>query len=364
MNNLDNIAQTFQWAGQRYMAIMQPFAEKIFLGLVLIEIIITCIHFLVDQDEPTRLLAEFVKKSLALGFLYAMIVNAPAWFGAILQGFAQIGAQAAGLPSLSPTTAFNQGLALFQTIYRGFAALGWFHLTMAALIALIAGLIMFLSFALIAGQMLLALSEAYIGVGGGVLLLGFSGSRWTIKFAEGFVGWIAGVGIKLFFLYLLVGVGMTITAGWNSALTSWTTGDPSLPLTIAGGALIFMLLAWTIPNTAASIVGGAVSLNLSHAFEAAMAGYGLGRILTSQKTAGTESGATPEGGHSLGASLEAGDKAAANNHAGSPSTQPTVRIPASSNGVASPTPSGNQTAGAGRGSATQQAKHSAQTTLL
>ena len=36
MNNLDNIAQTFQWAGQRYMAIMQPFAEKIFFGLVLI----------------------------------------------------------------------------------------------------------------------------------------------------------------------------------------------------------------------------------------------------------------------------------------------------------------------------------------
>ena len=33
MNNLDNIGQTFQWAGQRYMAIMQPFAEKIFLGL-------------------------------------------------------------------------------------------------------------------------------------------------------------------------------------------------------------------------------------------------------------------------------------------------------------------------------------------
>jgi hypothetical protein len=34
--------------------------------------------------------------------------------------------------------------------------------------------VVFLSFALIAGQMLLALSEASIGVGGGVLILGFS----------------------------------------------------------------------------------------------------------------------------------------------------------------------------------------------
>ncbi len=50
MNNLDNIGQTFQWAGQRYMAIMQPFAEKIFLGLVLIEIIITCC-----TSSPTKM---------------------------------------------------------------------------------------------------------------------------------------------------------------------------------------------------------------------------------------------------------------------------------------------------------------------
>src|SRR6202022_2151550 len=187
-------------------------AEKIFIGLVLIEILITCIHFLADQDEPARLLAEFLKKALALGFLYALIVNAPIWFSAVIQGFQEIGGQAAGIPNLSPSTVFNNGLALFQTIYRGFASLGWFHLTMAALIALVAGLLMFLSFALIAGQMLLALAEAYVGVGGGVLLLGFSGSRWTIKFAEGFLGWITGVGIKLFFLFLLVGGGVIITA--------------------------------------------------------------------------------------------------------------------------------------------------------
>jgi type IV secretion system protein TrbL len=363
VTNLDNIAQTFQWAGQRYMAIMQPFAEKIFFGLVLIEIIITCVHFLADQEEPMRLLAEFLKKSLAFGFLYALIVNAPFWFSAILQGFAQIGGQAAGIPGLDPSGVFENGLALFQTIYRGFASLGWFHMTMAALIALIAGLIMFLSFALIAGQMVLAVSEAYVGIGGGVLLLGFSGSRWTIKFAEGFLGWLLGVAVKLFFLYLLVGVGLTITAGWNAALTGWTTADPTLPLTIAGGALIFMLLAWTIPNTAASVVGGAVSLNLNHAFEAATAGYGLGRILTSQNAAGAES-SSAHGGHSLGASLEAGDKAAANTGARAASTQPTAQLPSSRRAAASPGPSRNQTAGVGRDSATQLSKHSVQTSLL
>ena len=324
MTNLDNIAQTFQWAGQRYMAIMQPFAEKIFLSLVLIEIVITCVQFLTDQDEPMRLVAELLKKSLALGFLYAMIINAPAWFSAILQSFAQIGGRAAGIPGLDPSGVFDNGLAMFQTIYRGFASLGWFHLTMASLIALIAGLIMFLSFALIAGQMVLAVSEAYVGLGGGIVLLGFSGSRWTIKFGENFIGWIVGVSVKIFFLYLLVGVGLTITAGWNSALGGWTVADPTLPLTIAGGALIFLLLSWEIPNVAARIAGSSVSLNLAHAFEAGMAGYGLGRILKSRDSSDAQPAATP-----LAQNLEAGEKVAANN----PTL--TTRLPApqrSSNG--------------------------------
>ena len=89
-------------------------------------------------------------------------------------------------------------------------------------------------------------------------------------FSDGF----SASAVKLFFLYLLVGVGMTITAGWNAALTGWTTQTQLFHLPSLAARSFFMLLAWTIPNTAASVVGGAVSLNLSHAFEAAMAGYG------------------------------------------------------------------------------------------
>jgi len=65
----------------------------------------------------------------------------------------------------------------------------------------------------------------------------------------------------------------------------------------------------TIPNTAASIVGGGVALNLSHAFETAMAAYGLGRIISNHKAAGVESGSSTQHGRSLSASLEAGDRA-------------------------------------------------------
>ena len=329
MNNLDNIGQTFQWAGQRYMAIMQPFAEKIFLGLVLIEIIITCVHFLTDQDEPTRLLAELVKKSLALGFLYAMIVNAPIWFSAIIQGFQQIGGQAAGIPGLSPSSAFNSGLALFQIIYRGFGSLGWFHVTMAALIALIAGLIMFLSFALIAGQMLLALCEAYMGVGGGVLLLGFSGSRWTIKFAEGFLGWIVGVGIKVFFLYLMVGIGLTITAGWNTALTRLDIRRPIPSPDNRRRSADLRASRLDDPKHSRIDRWRCGFAQFEPRLRSRDGWLRLRPNSDEPERRGAESGAPSQGGHSLGASLEAGDRAATNNGARSASTHPTVQMPSS-----------------------------------
>jgi hypothetical protein len=88
----------------------------------------------------------------------------------------------------------------------------------------------------------------------------------------------------------------------------WATSDPALPLMIAGGALIFMLLAWTIPNTAASIAGGAVSLNLSHALEAAIAGYGAGRILSGHTT-GTSLSPMSSQDTSLNNNLNAGERA-------------------------------------------------------
>ncbi len=93
-----------------------------------------------------------------------------------------------------------------------------------------------------------------------------------------------------------------------------------------------------------------------------MAGYGLGRILTSQNAAGAESSDAHDG-HSLGASLEAGHEGAANTGARAASTQPTAQLP-SSRRAHFARPRWKPTAGVGRGSATQLSKHSVQTSLL
>jgi hypothetical protein len=52
----------------------------------------------------------------------------------------------------------------------------------------------------------------------GVLFLGFAGSRWTKFFTERYLSYIASIGVKLFVLYLIMGVGMSIAARWMPVL--------------------------------------------------------------------------------------------------------------------------------------------------
>jgi len=93
-------------------------------------------------------------------------------------------------------------------------------------------------------------------------------------------------------------------------------------------------------NLAARIAGSSVSLNLSHAFEAAMAGYGLGRILNSRDSSEGERAATP-----LAQNLEAGEKAAANSQAPTMKLQALQTSPNGNRNAAAPSHSNSTMAG-------------------
>ncbi len=74
-------------------------------------------------------------------------------------------------------------------------------------------LIVVVAFATIAAQLPVA-RESFIVMGAGILLIGFSGSRWTKFFTERYLSYVASVGVKLFVLYLIMGAGVSIAARW------------------------------------------------------------------------------------------------------------------------------------------------------
>ena len=121
-------------------------------------------------------------------------------------------------------------------------------------ISQIIAIVVVIAFAIIAAQLLVVWVESFIVIGAGVLFLGFAGSRWTKFFTERYLSCVASIGVKLFVLYLIMGVGMSIAARWMPILERG--GFSPIPFFyVMGGSLVFVFLTWHIPSVAGSMNG-------------------------------------------------------------------------------------------------------------
>ncbi len=297
MGTFDDIANQFNLAALKYSAAIQPYAIKLFAALLLIDILVTWIQFTAEgQLDGSFFLGRLIKHLLSGGFVYLMIVNALPWMEAVLSSFSRIGAAATGLPALSPQTILQLGGNMASMIFNTSATASLMADVELAIVQSISAFVVLLSFVITAAMLLLTLIEAYLVVGGGVILLGFGANRFTAPAAEGYFGYVIRVAVRLLFFYLVLAIGVQIANQWSAALTAackpipatlpwWTTyGLPpsSIVTTVCSGtipvsvmldytafAIVFMIVCIAVPHTAAGIAGGTVGLALSHAFEAA-----------------------------------------------------------------------------------------------
>jgi len=309
MNNFNDIVVQFYSAAAKYSAEIQPYAIKLFVALLLIDILVTWIQFTAEgQLDASHFLGRLIKHMLSGGFVYLMIVNAFSWMNAVVKSFSSIGAAVTGLPALSPQTVLQLGANMAGTIFNSPANASLMTSIELAIVQSVAAFFVLLSFVITAAMLILTLIEAYLVVGGGVILLGLGANRFTAPAAEGYFGYVIRVGVRLLFFYLVLAVGVQMATQWSATLAAackpvsatlpWFTtyGVPpsaifttvcsgavsvSTMLTYAALAIIFMIVTIAVPHMAASIAGGTVGLALSHAFEAAYVTQTIIRPITS-----------------------------------------------------------------------------------
>jgi P-type conjugative transfer protein TrbL len=307
--DFNQIATQFYSAGLSYSAAIQPYALKLFFALLLIDIVVTWIQYTAEgQVDPSFFLGRMIKHILSGGFIYLMIINAFTWMTAVVASFSRIGAAVTGLPSLSPQTVLQLGGQMASTIFDTPASTSMMTNLEIAIIQSVCGFIVLLAFTITAIALLFTLVEAYIAIGGGVLLLGFGGNRFTASAAEGYFPFVIRVGVRLLFYYLVLAVGVQLANQWSAAILAackpiatalpWysTYGVPpskimttvcsgfiptSAMLNYAALALVFAAMTIGIPHTVSSLVGGSIGLALAHAFEAAYIAQTIVRPITS-----------------------------------------------------------------------------------
>jgi type IV secretion system protein TrbL len=314
MHGFNDIAVQFYTAGTKYSTAIQPYALKLFVALLLLDILVAWIQFTAEgQLDAPYYLGRLIKQMLSGGFVYLMIVNAFPWMNAVLKSFSAIGAAVTGLPALSPQTVLQIGGTIASTIFNAPGNASLMTDIELAIVQSVSAFFVLLSFVITAAMLLLTLIEAYLVVGGGVILLGFGANRFTAPAAEGYFGYVIRVGVRLLFFYLVLAIGVQMANQWSSAVMAackpvpatlpwWTTyGVPpsSIVTNVCSGsisvtdmldytalAIVFMIVSIAVPYTASSIAGGTVGLALSHAFETAFIAQTVIRPITSALQSG------------------------------------------------------------------------------
>lgn len=250
---INNIDLAFQDVTVQWLEALIPVAQRLFILLATIELTWSGIWWAMAARGEETVLVSLLRKVVILFFFYTVLLFAPTWMPMIIASFTEAGEAATGIADLNPGTVFTQGIQVAWTMFKTTARYFLADLIPSWLVG--PPMIVFLSFVVVTAKMLMTLVESYIILGGGVLLLGFGGSRWTVSFTEGYILYAVRVGIKLFVIYLLVGLFTTMTNTWYEAVRDEFLLLNPIPLfEITGSAFIFAVLVWKVPDFAASMI--------------------------------------------------------------------------------------------------------------
>jgi type IV secretion system protein TrbL len=267
---LDGIANQYRDASRLWRPRLLPIAQQLFMVLASLEFAVSGAIWALRRDSLDDIAAKFLLKFTLVAFLLALITSFTYWIPPIVNGFAAAGERAIGTSAtVSPSGIIDIGRQTSLTVSNTLDVGVMLRNPAMAVFGALAALIIAIAYVVIAAQLVLVLIESYVVLGGGVLFLGFAAFRGTAAFAENLIAYTFGVGIKVFLLYLIVGLGSQIARSWIPLIQSSTFFGPQSPLLeVVGGAIIFAVLAVRVPHVVAYRLSGHASFGIAHALRA------------------------------------------------------------------------------------------------
>ena len=264
---LDSIRETYRNAARGWLPRLVPVAQRLFVVLAGIEFAVSGAVWMLRRESLDDLAAKFLLKFTLIAFLLALITSFQYWIPPLVNGFAAAGERAIGRSStVSPSDVIDIGRENSMLIMRSLRVSVVLQDPAMAIYGALSAFVLALAFMAVAAQLTLVMIESYIVLGAGVLFLGFSAFRGTASFAENLIAYALHVGVKIFFLYLIVGIGTQLAQSWPPLIQASDFFGPASPLLqVVGGAIIFAILAIVVPNTVASRLATRPSIGIAHA---------------------------------------------------------------------------------------------------
>jgi type IV secretion system protein TrbL len=313
-NNPSQILQQYRSFRNAWFGAVWPYANTLFGLLAVIEFAWSAAVMALEKSDLQSWSSALLRKIMWLGAFYALLVYGPQWIPAIIDSFSQLGGSAAGIngiQGLSPSDVITKGLDIGTVLLSAAGASAFLTNPGTCIAVIIAAALVVLAFVAVTIQYVVAVVESYLVVSAGVIFLGFGGSRWSTPYVERYIGLGVSTGVKIMILYMLIGVGMSLSNGWlNEASGIGTSPNPSMTgFDVMGAALIFMMLCWQVPKLFAAVLGGSPALSggdLVSTGTALVAGGAAVASLGAGAVAAASGGAAALFGSSSASSMAAG----------------------------------------------------------
>jgi P-type conjugative transfer protein TrbL len=265
-----DVLSQFQTVTATWLGGLYQIGTNLFYLLATIELILVAITGTLRRDLEQRAI-DLVRTIAGIMAMFTLFKYGPDFLqNGVILSFTGWASVTGHLPAsaMTPGAEMTQGFQLALTLLQAIAS-GWtvFHpsATLNVLLLLFSALVILVCFAIIACILLETLVEGYVACVAGTALVATSGTRFTWRFGEGYFGWALGIAVRLFFLYLMVGVGTQLAKQWAGAnashstelMTNWYYG-----IEAAIEAFLLAVITARIPTKAAQIVDHTVSSTL------------------------------------------------------------------------------------------------------
>jgi len=258
-SNFDLFTEQFRVSSAQWQSVLLGYAITLFWMLAGIEFSFAAISLAFKGSDFQEWVTMLVNQILFIGFFFTLLLNSPDWSQSIVASFQQAASSAtaqngAGLSGsvagVTPAEVFDQAFAITNIINSNAELWNIFNLGIY-----FSSVIIIITFSLITAFMIMTIIESYIVISGGVLFMGFGGSRWTREYAQKIIVYALSVGAKLFILQLIVGLGMTVL----QAFASQFRGDSATIYMLIGGSIVLLALTTSLPDLVQSLILGVSS---------------------------------------------------------------------------------------------------------
>ena len=251
---LDQVVSKFQGKVKSWQNVIQGAAERLFWTLVLISMVWTFGMMLLRRADIGEFFAEFTRFIIFTGFFFWLLTNAVSGqniAGTIIDSMQQLGGTAAGLPGgANHASIVDTGILIWHQAMNNMNILD----PIDSLVGLILSLGILIILAVIAVNMLLLLIASWVLLYAGIFLLGFGGARWTTDIAINYFKTVLGVGIQLFVMLLIIGIGSDLLTSFYSKMGKNVLNYEELAV-----MLVFTIALWVLISKLPPLISGIVT---------------------------------------------------------------------------------------------------------